>query len=84
MIIEYVTEALRRARYEKIKDKEPFYGEIPGLKGVWATGRTLEQCRKRLSEVVDGWIVVRLRKGLPIPPLGRYRIEPPKELRVRG
>lgn len=83
MIIEYVTEALRRARYEKIEDNEPFYGEVPGLKGVWATGKTLEECRQRLAEVVDGWIVVRLKKGLPIPPLGRYRIEPLKGLRVR-
>jgi predicted RNase H-like HicB family nuclease len=84
MIIEYVTEALRRARYEKIKDSEPFYGEVPGLKGVWATGKTLEECRQHLAEVVDGWIVVRIKKGLPIPPLGRYRIEPLKELRVPG
>lgn len=84
MIIEYVTEALRRARYEKIEDAEPFYGAVPGLKGVWATGKTREECKKRLSEVVDGWIVVRLKKGLSIPPLGRYRIEPLKELRVRG
>lgn len=68
MIVEYVTEALRRARYEKIEDAEPFYGEIPGLKGVWATGKTLEECKQRLSEVVDGWITIRLKKGLPIPP----------------
>jgi predicted RNase H-like HicB family nuclease len=68
MIIEYVTEALRRARYEKIDDAEPVYGEIPGLKGGWATGKTREECKKRLSEVVDGWIVVRLKKNLPIPP----------------
>ncbi|MBI4714865.1 MAG: type II toxin-antitoxin system HicB family antitoxin, partial [Nitrospirae bacterium] len=63
MIIEYVTEALRRAKYEKIEDPEPYYGEVPGLKGVWATGKTLEECRQRLAEVVDGWIVVRLKKG---------------------
>lgn len=79
MIVEYVTEALRRARYEKIEDVEPFYGEVPGLKGVWAAGKTLEECRLNLAEVIDGWILVRLRKGLPIPPLGRYRIEPLKK-----
>jgi len=38
------------------------------LKGIWATGNTLEDCRKRLSEVVEGWIIVRLKKRLPIPP----------------
>ena len=42
MLIEYVEEALRRARYELIDDKEPYYGEAPELQGVWATGKTLE------------------------------------------
>lgn len=84
MIVEYVTEALRRARYDKINDIEPFYGEVRGLKGVWATGKTLEECRGRLAEVIEGWIVVRLKKGLPIPPLGRYKVKPPTALQVRG
>jgi predicted RNase H-like HicB family nuclease len=59
MIIEYVNEALRQARYEKIQDSEPFYGEVPGLKEVWATEKTLEECRQHLAEVVEGWLVVR-------------------------
>jgi predicted RNase H-like HicB family nuclease len=33
---------------------------------MWATGKTLEECRKNLAEVIDGWIIVRLRKGLPL------------------
>ncbi len=84
MIIEYVNEALKRARYEMIEDKEPFYGEVSGLKGVWATGKTLEECREHLDEVLDGWIAVRLKKGLSIPALGRHRIIHPKEISVRG
>ena len=84
MIVEYIEAALARARYEIIRDEEPYYGEVPGLKGVWATGKTLEECRKKLSEVIEGWIIVRIRKGLPIPPLGRYRIKEPKELSLSG
>jgi len=84
MLIEYIEAAMARARYEIIDDEEPYYGEIPDLKGVWATGKTLEECRKRLSEVVEGWIIVRLRKGLRIPPIGRYRIRESKELSVSG
>jgi predicted RNase H-like HicB family nuclease len=84
MIIEYIEAALARANYEMIRDEEPYYGEIPDLKGVWATGRTLEECRKKLSEVIEGWIIIRLKKGLPIPPLGRYRIKEPKELSISG
>lgn len=75
MIIEYIQEALKRAKYEIIEDEEPYYGEIPGLKGVWATGKTLEECRRNLSEVLDGWIVVRLRKGLRIPSLGKVKVD---------
>ena len=68
MITEYINAALMKARYELIEDEEPYYGEVPELAGVWATGKTLEECRKNLTEVIDGWLVVRLRNGLPIPP----------------
>jgi predicted RNase H-like HicB family nuclease len=75
MIIEYIEAALSKAKYEIIDDEEPYYGEVPGLKGVWATGKTLEKCRDNLREVIDGWIVVRLRKNLPIPSIGGRTIE---------
>ena len=75
MITEYIEAVLTKARYEIIEDEEPYYGEVPELEGVWATGKTLEGCRKNLAEAIDGWIVVRLRKGLSIPPIGAYKIE---------
>ena len=84
MITEYIEAALAQARCEIIEDEEPYYGEVPILAGVWATGKTLEECRKNLAEVVDGWIVIRLKKGLSIPPIGEHRIEELKELEVRG
>jgi len=67
MIIEYIREALAEARYELINDDEPYYGEIPSLPGVYATGKTLEECRKNLEDVIDGWLIIRLRRGLSIP-----------------
>ena len=70
MITEYITEALKRAKFELINDEDPYYGEVTELRGVWANGKTLEECRHNLAEVIDGWLVVRLRKGMPIPPLG--------------
>ncbi|HII76665.1 MAG TPA: type II toxin-antitoxin system HicB family antitoxin [Methanolinea sp.] len=75
MILEYIHAALDRAQYEIIEDEEPFYGEIPDLPGVWATGKTLEDCRQKLKEVLDGWIIIHLQRGLPIPALGEYTIE---------
>jgi predicted RNase H-like HicB family nuclease len=84
MIQEYIEEALKTAKYEIIDDEEPYYGEIPGLKGVWATGKTLEECRRKLVEVIEGWIIIRLRKGLPLPVIRGKKIEIPKELASRG
>jgi len=79
MLIEYIEEALRRARYELIDDAEPYYGEVPELQGVWASGKTLEECRENLKDVIEGWILVSLRKDIPIPTLGTREI---KELKI--
>src|ERR1019366_4851288 len=38
MILRYINAAMERAHYEIIEDAEPFYGSIPGIQGVWATG----------------------------------------------
>jgi predicted RNase H-like HicB family nuclease len=84
MLIEYIQSALEKAKYEIINDEEPYYGEIPELKGVWATGTTLEECRKKLAEVIEGWIIIRLKRGLPIPSIDGYNIEEIKEIKVIG
>jgi predicted RNase H-like HicB family nuclease len=75
MLIEYVEEALRRTRYEIIDDEEPYYGEIEELRGVWATGKTLEECRNNLKDVIEGWILLSIKRGLPIPKLGNFEIK---------
>lgn len=75
MLIEYVDEALKRARYEIIDDEEPYYGEVEELEGVWATGKTLEECRSNLKDVIEGWILISVKRGLPIPKLGNFEIK---------
>ena len=75
LITEYIEAALSRAKYEIIEDEEPYYGEVPELEGVWANGKTLEECRHNLAEVIDGWLVVRLKRGLSIPQIGEYKVE---------
>ncbi len=74
MLTEYIEEALKRAKYEIIEDQEPYYGEVPELKGVWSTGRSLEECRRNLKEVIEGWLVLSIKKGLPIPELGQFAV----------
>ena len=74
MLVEYIEEALKRARHEMIEDQEPYHGEVEELKGVWATGKSLEECRNNLKEVIEGWILLSIKKGLPIPALGNNEI----------
>ena len=80
MITEYISAAMGAAKYEIIEDEEKFYGSIPALKGVWATGKTLEVCRKNLASVLEGWIIIRISKGLQMPSMNGITIKPGKKL----
>jgi len=82
MIRDYIEAALRRAHYELIDDVEPFYGAVPGLQGVWASGKSLEECRDNLADVVEGWVLIRLARGLTVPPLGEVIVVAPQELTI--
>jgi predicted RNase H-like HicB family nuclease len=74
MIREYVERALGEADYDKLDDGT-FCAEVPALRGVLATGDTLEQCRRQLAEVVEEWVLVRIARGLDVPPLGGIEIK---------
>jgi predicted RNase H-like HicB family nuclease len=60
---------MRQAKYEILPDGT-FYGEIPGCQGVYANADTLEACRDELQEVLEGWIVLGLQMGHPLPVVG--------------
>jgi len=67
MLQEFLNFYLNKAKYELIEEGKTYYGEIPELKGVWATGKALEECRRNLLETLEGWVILRLKKNLPIP-----------------
>jgi len=76
MIREYIDVAMKRARYDMIDQADaPFYGEIPGLKGLLATGATLEECRSNLEDALDAWLVLGLQLGHSIPEMDGIRLE---------
>jgi len=75
MFAEYIAAALEKAEYEIIDDPEPYYAHVPGLQGVWATGKTFEECRKELISAIESWIVLGLRMGQPIPPINGHTID---------
>ncbi len=67
MLQNYISTYLNKAKYEMMEDEKKFYAEIKDLRGVWAVGKTLEECRENLASTLEGWIILRLRKNLPIP-----------------
>ena len=67
MLLEYLEAALKKAKYEILRDDGSYYAEIPGFRGVYANARDLESCRKELQEVVEEWILIRLRRNRTVP-----------------
>ena len=67
MLATYLDKAMAQAIYEIVEDDHSYWGEIPGLQGVWANEPTLEECRRELREALSDWVALRLRMGLSIP-----------------
>lgn len=67
MLTDYIRAAMRQATYEILADDGTFFGSIPPCPGAWANAPTLEACRDELQEVLEGWIIVGLRHGDPLP-----------------
>lgn len=76
MIRTYIDKAMKHAHYEIIAQaNEPYYGEIPSLQGVLATGRSLEECRANLEDALDAWLVLGLQLGHPLPEMDGVALE---------
>ena len=67
MIQDFIDTFLAQAQYEMIDGGKRFYAEIKALRGVWATGRTLEECLANLLSALEGWLIFRLRNRLSVP-----------------
>jgi len=66
MLFEYVQKAIEKAIYKQLENGT-WFAEIPGFLGVWANGKTVESCRKELWEVLEEWLILKLREGESIP-----------------
>ncbi len=69
MLTTYIDRAMETAVYDIIAEEGVYWGEIPGLQGVWARHATLEGCRRELREALSDWIALRLWLALHIPVL---------------
>jgi predicted RNase H-like HicB family nuclease len=77
MIHEYTERAIKKAEYKKLEDGT-WFGEIPGFEGVWANGDSLENCRHELIDVLEEWLILKLRDDDPVPAVDglTIKIEP--------
>ena len=75
MILEYINAAMRTAKYELLPDDGLYYGEIPGLEGVYATAEQLEDCREELKATLEDWLLISLHKNLPVPVVNGISLE---------
>ena len=66
MLSEFIFKKLREARYKFLKDGS-YFGEIVGLRGVWANANNLEDCRKELQEVLEDWLLLKVRDRENVP-----------------
>lgn len=66
MLFEYINGALKSAEYKKLEDGT-WFAEIPRFDGVWANSKTVEECRSELMEVLEEWLILKLRDNDPIP-----------------
>lgn len=62
MITEFIAKKLKTARYKILTDGT-YFGGIAGLPGVWANADNLEDCRHELQEVLEDWILLKIRSG---------------------
>ena len=66
MLNEFIVKKLREARYKLLKDGS-YFGAVQGLKGVWANSKNLEDCRAELREVLEDWLLLKVRDRERIP-----------------
>lgn len=66
MLITFIQAAMEHATYEKT-ETDTYFGEIPICPGVWSEAKTLEACRRELQEVLEDWLMLKLRDGDELP-----------------
>ena len=77
----YIDAALAKARYKTLEDKTCF-GEIPGFDGVWVSAKTPKKCKETLREVLEDWIVLKLRNDETLPAVRGKRLTLPELTRA--
>jgi predicted RNase H-like HicB family nuclease len=78
MFDRYLQKALIRADYKVLENGEWFVS-IPGFDGVWANGESVEETRNELIEVLEEWLLLKLKDNDLIPFFDSLEITEEKE-----
>jgi len=62
MLTAYIRRAMAHAKYE-LTESGRFFATIPQCKGLWAEGKTLEECREELQSTLEDWLLLGLQMG---------------------
>ena len=74
MFTQYVESVMKRARYEHLRSDGKYFGSIPRFKGVWAQGKTRRDCEHNLREVLEEWLLLKIRKRQFVPTVRRFNL----------
>jgi predicted RNase H-like HicB family nuclease len=66
MFAEYIAKAVENAAYEKMENGR-FFAALPGFKGLWAEGKTVEAARRELISSLEDWLLLAIRCGDDVP-----------------
>lgn len=66
MINQFIDRNLKRAKYKILADGT-YFGEIPRVRGIWASARDLETCRQELAEVLEDWLLLKVYAHESVP-----------------
>jgi len=85
MLTEYIEHAMDKAKYKKLEDST-YCGTIPPCLGVIAFGKTLRECKREMREVLEGWLIVKLRHRDLLPVIDGISLNSrkPRKVKARG
>ena len=63
LIATYITQQLKKARYEYDSEAKVWCAWVTALPGVYAQAETVEEVRMQLAEVIEDYLIVSLQKG---------------------
>lgn len=66
MFNQYIKNKLKSIKFKRIEDGT-YVATILGARGVWANAKTKQECKKEIAEVLEEWVLLKVRDRENIP-----------------